>query len=44
MQKNIETKNIENHKFIIELRFDPKAPMLDKLSRSKASWGCSACN
>ena len=30
MQENIETKNIGNRKFIIELRFDPKVSMLDK--------------
>ena len=30
MQENIETKNIGNRKFIIELRFDTKVSMLDK--------------
>lgn len=30
MQENIDTKNIGNRKFIIELRFDPKVSMLDK--------------
>ena len=30
MQENIETKNIGNRKFIIELRFDSKVSMLDK--------------
>lgn len=30
MQENIDTKNIGNRKFIIELRFDPKVSMLEK--------------
>lgn len=30
MKENIESKNIGNRKFIIELRYDPKVTMLDK--------------
>lgn len=30
MQENIDTKNIGNRKFIIELRFDQKVSMLEK--------------
>lgn len=30
MKENIESKNIGNRKFIIELRFEPKVVMLDK--------------
>lgn len=30
MKDNIDSKNIGNRKFIIELRFEPKVSMLDK--------------
>ena len=29
MKENIESKNIGNRKFIIELRYEPKVTMLD---------------
>lgn len=34
MKENIESKNIGNRKFIIELRYEPKVTMLD----SKEHW------
>lgn len=30
MKDNIESKNIGNRKFVLELRFDPKVILLDK--------------
>ena len=36
MQENIETKNIGNRKFIIELRFDPKGLLAEQIENCKA--------